>query len=179
MTRGTHRGEEETIIYRLEHIAYDYTFVRPPRTPLMQVAEAAMRASQRVNTEAAKRSYYRSTEYLFPLYALEDGDCNYVRMLRPEILGLTELRPRKIYNAAIHGRRWYNKAWPEILEHLKSFLSTEYWLNRHQLRALMAVGTPKLIQWLRRAENEEAVEVRRVHVTGGNYQPQYRLWRQL
>jgi len=177
-TSATHQPHAEDVIYAFEHIAYNYVFITPPRTPIMKVAEAAMRASQRVNTEAAKRSYLRSTEFLFPLYALEDGDCDFQRMLRPEMLGLVELKPRKVYNSKLHGRRWHNKPWPEVLAHLKSFLSTEEWLTRLQLRVLMAVNTKALSAWLKQAAAEGAIERREVYIPrGGGMQSQYRLWR--
>ena len=175
-TTATHRPHPEDMIYAFEHIAYNYVFITPPRTPIMRVAESAMRASQRVSTEAARRSYIRSTEFLFPLYAMDDGDSDYMCILRPEMLGLTELPPRKVYNKRVHGRRWHNKPWPEVLAHLQSFLSTDYWLDRHRLRALMEVSTQRLIWWLKQAVAEKAIEKRMVTIHGGGDTPQYRLW---
>jgi hypothetical protein len=176
---GQRRAEAIDSICELEHIAYDYVFITPPRTTKMQIAEAAMRASQRVDTPAAKKSYAHATQYLFPLYALDEGDCDYQRVLRPEMLGLTELKPRKVYNAKLHGRRWHNKPWLEVLAHLKSFMSADEWLTRHQLRALMAVNNKALSDWLKRATVEGEIERRLVYIPrGGGEQPQYRLWPQ-
>lgn len=176
---GRQRAEAIDSICKLEHIAYDYVLITPLRTPIMRIAEAAMRASQRSTTEAAKRSYHHSTEFLFPLYALDEGNCDFERMLRPEMLGLSEARPRKVYNAKVHGRRWYNKPWSEVLVHLKSFLSDDEWLTRPQLRAIMAINNKALSNWLKQASAEGEIERREVYIPrGGGLQPQYRLWPQ-
>jgi len=175
-TNATHHPNPEDEIYAYEHIAYDYVFITPSRSPIMRVAEAAMRAGQRINTEAAKRSYIHSTEFLFPLYAMESGDSNYIRVLRPEMLGLDTPIIVKRYDKHLHGRRWYNQPWCDILSYLKSFLHADYWLDRHQLRALMQVRNDILMRWLKRAVAEHAIEKRTVNIYRGGDTPQYRLW---
>lgn len=145
-------------LYELEHIAYDYVFITPRRTPLMRVAESAMRASQRVKTEAARKSYQHATSFLFPLYALDDGECEFQRVPRLEMFNLKVLNPRTSYDKRMHGRRWHTKDWDEICAILKPV--TVDWISRKQIERALSVRHSTMAIWLQRALDEGRIEKR-------------------
>lgn len=161
-------------IYELEHIAYNYVFIAPPKTPQMACAESAIRAAKRVRNEAATKSMRQAQEYLGVMRKLDPHDCDFERILRPEMLDMLELPPRKVYDTQLHGRRWQNKTWPEILEFVYGALDTEEWRNRHQIQRLLSVNTKTVRDWLLLLREEPSIEWRTIRTTGNNQQPQYR-----